>query len=596
MKKHFLYPRFRTINLASAIFLLACGLPALAQTPAKKAPAAKAPAAPAAKPAAAPARPASAGGTAGRPGGTTTASHTTGPTTTTAGGARTTTNTAGAGARNNTTTTSSHTTASGGAAAGGSAARGGFGGRDGARPNVAHGGPGSRPTPAGVHEVRASNGALVRTRPNGTRSDLHDERRGMDVHRGLNGERRISVERADHSRVFAERGGRGYVQHPYMYRGHEFGHRTYYHDGRAYDRYYGRYPYRGVYLDVYAPNRYYAPGFYGWAYNPWAVPVAYSWGWNANPWYGYYGAAYFTPYSVYPSASFWLTDYLISQSLAAAYEARAADQANAAAMQGAAPLTPDVKKMVADEIQRQVALENAEAAQNTKQQDVDSRSSSIERMLSDNQPHVFIAGSNLDLVDSSGAECAVSIGDVIEVATPPPYDATAANALVLSSKGGKECPKSANVQVAFTDLQDMQNHMRETIDQGLGDLQSKQGKGGLPPAPPSALAPPVASSFAAAAPPPDPNAATEISQQIKEADKAEQEVASIAPPASGPSDQAPAPAAPVQTQTVTIGESLSQVTAAFGQPSKVLDKGATKIYVYPDMKVTVKGDKVSDVN
>jgi hypothetical protein len=32
----------------------------------------------------------------------------------------------------------------------------------------------------------------------------------------------------------------------------------------------------------------------------------------------------------------------------------------------------------------------------------------------------------------------------------------------------------------LTDLQEMQNHMRETIDQGLQDLQAKQGKGGLP--------------------------------------------------------------------------------------------------------------------
>ena len=92
------------------------------------------------------------------------------------------------------------------------------------------------------------------------------------------------VERGDHSRVFAERGGRGYVQHPYMYHGREFGHRTYYDHGRAYDRYYNRYEYRGAFLDVYAPVRYYPVGFYGWAYNPWAVPVVYGgWGWAGSP-------------------------------------------------------------------------------------------------------------------------------------------------------------------------------------------------------------------------------------------------------------------------------------------------------------------------
>ena len=135
--------------------------------------------------------------------------------------------------------------------------------------------------------------------------------------------------------------------------------------------------------------------------------------------------------------------------------------------------------MVSDEVQRQVALENSEAAANAQQKDIDPASSGIARMLSDNQPHVFVAGSDLDLVDAAGQECAISQGDIIEVASPPPADATTATALILA-KGGKECAKSDNVNVAFTDLQDMQNHMRETIDAGMGDLQAKQGKGGLP--------------------------------------------------------------------------------------------------------------------
>jgi DNA-binding NtrC family response regulator len=46
---------------------------------------------------------------------------------------------------------------------------------------------------------------------------------------------------------------------------------------------------------------------------------------------------------------------------------------------------------------------------------------------------------------------------------------------------------------------------RATIDQGLGELQSKQGKGGLPALPTAAAKPPVQSGFAAIAPPPDPN-------------------------------------------------------------------------------------------
>ncbi len=61
---------------------------------------------------------------------------------------------------------------------------------------------------------------------------------------------------------------------------------AYYYHGHEYNRYYRGYGYRGVYLNVYAPGYYYAPAFYGWAYNPWAVPIAFGWGWGGNPWYG----------------------------------------------------------------------------------------------------------------------------------------------------------------------------------------------------------------------------------------------------------------------------------------------------------------------
>ena len=104
------------------------------------------------------------------------------------------------------------------------------------------------------------------------------------------------------------------------------------------------------------------------------------------------------------------------------------------------------------------------------------------------RPTCSLLARSLDVVDASGAECAISDGDVLKLVAPPAPSASAANLVVLSSKGGQECRKSAVVTVALADLQDMQNHMRETIDQGLQELQEKQGKGGLPAAPPSAKA------------------------------------------------------------------------------------------------------------
>ena len=191
---------------------------------------------------------------------------------------------------------------------------------------------------------------------------------------------------------------------------------------------------------------------------------------------------------------------------------------------GAPVLTPDVKQEIANEVNGQIALENQEATQNTQNQDIDPGSSGVSRMLGDGHKHVFVVGSALDVTDSNQAECALSDGDVLALASPPPADATAADLMVLASKGGNECQKSSTVTVQVTDLQEMQNRMRELIDTGLQELQSKQGKGGLPQAPQSAQAPPVPAQYADVAPPADSNAGTEIQQQTQQADQAETDV------------------------------------------------------------------------
>jgi hypothetical protein len=442
-------------------------------------------------------------------------------------------------------------------------------------------------TPKGSTTVATKSGGSVTKRADGHVATVHDTKRGMDVHHNLSGNRRVEVERRDHSRIVAERGGRGYVQRPYMYHGHEYARRSYYYNGRYYHNYYGRYYYHGMYVNPYYPSFYYGPAFYGWAYNPWVAPVSYGWGWGGNPWYGYYGA-YFTPYPVYASPSLWLTDYIIANSLQAAYQA----QVNAAALSNPAPLTPETKQLIADEVRQQVALENSESKTAGQGAEPDAASSSIQRALTDGKPHVFVAGHDLDVVDAGGTECALSEGDALQLTGQTAPDAQAATLAVLASKGGKECSKGDTVSVALQDLQDMQNHMRETIDQGMQELQKKQGQGGLPAAPAAAKAAPVESAMAAAAPPPPPESevAAQIKEQSQEADKAENEAAGTA---SGPGPNAAAPAA--EPVNIEIGQTIDQVTAALGQPLHMATVGTKKIYSYKDMKITFKDGKVSDI-
>lgn len=529
-----------------------------------------------AKPAATTPKPAASGGgsSGAHPGGTTTTTH--GPTT---GG-------------------TTHTGPTTGNPGGRPAATGPGLDRGPAGPMVPGRAAGGRPLPPGSHTVSGPHGDVTR-RPDGHISDVHT-RGGMDIHHGLNGSRRVDFRRPDGSRIHAERGRPGYVERRYNYHGHDFARRSYYWHGREYNRFYRGYMYHGVFMNVYAPGFYYGPGFYGWAYNPWAVPIAFAWGFGAAPWYGYYGY-YWTPYPVYPSAAYWLTDYAISTDLQAEYAAQqeATLQAQGPPPSGGAPvLTPEIKNEIADEVKSDIALENAEATQNAQSQEIDPASSGIARTLSDGRPHVFVVASSLDVVSTNGAECALSDTDVLQFAGPPvPQGAQDVQLNVQASKGGRECPVGSSVTVAVADLQEMQNHLRETVDQGMQELQAKQGQGGIPAAPASATAPPVQTQFAQNAPPPEPNGANDVNQQLAQADQAEQEAAQAAPAAGAPPPVpgAAPPPPPAATVNIDLGQSIDQVTSQLGPPVTVVNLGTKKIYKYKDMKITFTNGKVSDV-
>ena len=355
---------------------------------------------------------------------------------------------------------------------------------------------------------------------------------GMTIVHPPNGGRQVVVERADHTRIVTNGAGHGYVQKPFTYRGHEYASRTYYYNGRPYVRYYRSYTYRGVYLVGYTPARYYPPVFYGWAYHSWGRPVYFTWGWVGSPWYGFYGG-YFAPYPYYPSASFWLTDYLIATNLQLAYQQRLDAQAAQAGYPGGqVALTPEVKQAIADEVQRQLALENSEGQQAAQNVEPDPQSSGLPRMLADGASHVFVVSNALDVTDAQGQSCVVTEGDVLQLQTPPPQDASAGFLNVLASKG-QDCQRGDVVTIAFSDLQEMQNNMRAGIDGGLQQLQQQAGQQGLPPAPPGANAAPVQSAFAPIAPPPDPNVSGELGQQAQASNQAEQQVISEAGAAGG---------------------------------------------------------------
>jgi len=430
---------------------------------------------------------------------------------------------------------------------------------------------------SGAQVVRTRSGGEIHRDAGGQIREVHTPG-GAVIHHAPDGIRRVEVVRPGGRVVVANtRGGYGYVQRPLVVNNVTYVQRTYVVGGRSYARVYRPWVWGGVSFAVYTPTFYYRPAFYTWAYNPWARPVAYSWGWGGSPWYGYYGA-YFTPYPVYAGPAFWLTDFLLSATLEEAYQARVAAAANAQAYPppgGQVAMTPDVKQAISDEVRRQLDQERAEQGMQQ------GAANGPPPLFSGNGPHVFVVSSGLQVADG-GMGCPLTEGDVIQMNAPPQQNSPYANVVVLASKG-PDCRKGSQVQVALNDLQEMQNQMRATIDRGLGDLQSKQGQGGLPQMPATAAGAPTNAPFAAQVKPDD-NVASEINQAANEANRAEQDVVNEAPTA---------PAAP--TTSISLGMSIADVERAMGNPRETADLGAKKIYVYPSMKITFIDGRVTDV-
>ena len=391
-------------------------------------------------------------------------------------------------------------------------------------------------------------------------SQVHTSK-GATINRNAHGGRTISSEhvnaKGEHVRTVNTGRGRGYVDHRYSRGGHYYSRRTYYDHGHRY-----AYGYRGYYYHGYCcyygytPAYYYGPAFYGWAYNPWAAPVAYSWGWGGAPWYGAYGY-YFNPYPAYASAALWMTDYVISQNLQAAYAAQAQANANAAAAANAQAmgdyagggqqaenagggdssgpaLTPEVKQAIADEVRAQLEAEKAAAAapqqpasasggaaaggQQSASAGGDAAQQEEVPAALDPNHRTFIVATILTEQAPDGSDCSLSPGDVVTRIDDTPDDKKNVKVLVSSSQKG-DCNSGSQVAMAVDDLQEMHNHFREQLDQGLKTLAENQGKNGIPAGPkPGGRANPEGEAQ------PDLDVEAQLNDQQKDADAAESEV------------------------------------------------------------------------
>ena len=409
-----------------------------------------------------------------------------------------------------------------------------------------------------IREVRTPGGAVIRHSPSGVRH--------------------VEMVRPGGRLIVANATGRvGYIQRPLVSHGHSYVQRTFIVDGRPHAALYRPWAYGGREYHVYMPRHYYHPGFYTWAYNPWARPVHYSWGWNARPWYGYYGG-YFTPYPVYASPAFWLTDFMIAATLESAYLAQNARVSAPPVMyNNSTAMSPEVKEAIAEEVRRQMEQAKSEqAAQNAGQ------ASAPPPIFSKTGPKVFLVSSNL-FAFAGNQECPLVEGDVLQLVETPAMGSEWAEVKVLSSRGSS-CPKGSFISVKTTDLQEMQNHLLASMEDGMAKLQSSQGRDGIPTLPPQARG--IVKASYTDDIQPDSNAQAELALAVKEANGSELAIIN---------ERGQEPVGIGSGGAISLGMTIADVENTLGKPRNTVDLGAKQIYVYKDLKITFLRGKVSDV-
>jgi hypothetical protein len=417
---------------------------------------------------------------------------------------------------------------------------------------------------------RNTRGTSAGFAPNGRFRSLQTA--NMKVQYGPHGGRTVVKQLSNHETLVSYGPHNGYVERTIVHGQATLMQRTYvvpradyFTPNTTYVRTYGSYSYRGVTLVSYTPGVYYPPAFYGWASNPWATPVAYTWGWTGDPWVDFY-SGYFAPSPMYQSPMQWMADYILSSSLATAYREQqdfqpegdsdaAANDADAnettagdgqsdneVYAQTSTPITPQLRAAIAEEARQNLAAENAAASNQGISDSPQSEPQPLSETLQPN--HVFVVSTLLNVYSDQG-NCALTAGDIISLVNATGSYADTPLLTVASGKRG-DCPAGAQVQVVLQDLQEMDNNLRVQMDNAIAKLHSDQGQGGLPAAPQSAIASPPRQAIDGATATPEPGVSAMLDQEQQQASLAETGVVQAAFASNGGGDKTQASKGPAQ--------------------------------------------------
>lgn len=154
-----------------------------------------------------------------------------------------------------------------------------------------------------------------------------------------------------------------------------------------------------------------------------------------------------------------------------------------AASRNAVVLAPELKQLIAGEVELQIAAEQASAAN---PQPADAVNGNQALAALDPNQSLFIVSSVLNEQTQDGQQCSLGPGDVLTRTANTPDGDMKVSAVVASSQKD-DCAAGSILVVALDDLQETHNDFVQKMDAGLQQLAANQGKKGMPVSPVAGL-------------------------------------------------------------------------------------------------------------
>ena len=294
----------------------------------------------------------------------------------------------------------------------------------------------------------------------------------------------------------------------------------------------------------YVPSVYYQPTFYGWLITPWAVAFAFDWG---SPVWGASYGPYFTPYTSYPTAGPWLTDYVLNSDLQTAYAEQQPGISNPADYPSSSaydsdgstdssqpypltnvpvgdqqPLSPAVKAQLSSQVNSHIVqLKNISTSVGGNETNIPaplSEDLTPDSLKPENKD--FLVSTDIQLEVSDDQSCVLTPGDALSRTTDTPDPSGKIQVVVVGRKRG-DCEMNTTGFLSVATLEEMNNQFDQQIDEGNAVLAAKGGNGTIPNAPATATTRlQIASSQQL-----DPNAASMLRQNEASGKQAESDLA-----------------------------------------------------------------------